>query len=148
MKITMIFKILLLLLFYSCRSNEQNPITQDPNTLDIPNLEWEQSNSAFTVTLLSEDGNEVMSTSSLKPETRYILRFKGDKPINFKIETADGFKVVNSNIERLPKDFIVDYQIETLENVPEQLYLKVIPIYIKENSFIKESPQNFLLPNS
>ncbi len=115
--------------------------------MNLDDLEFMEASSSIEVSLQTLNGTEITSSSDLQPNTTYNLVIKSGHSLEYKFKKTDGFTVDDSKNGNREFDKKI-FKIRTNEEVTPNLYFSLVPLQTIGNNYVKEKPQNFLIPNN
>jgi hypothetical protein len=137
---------LVLVAMYSCNEESQHDSQLNPYQIDVRSMGSTSEISDITITIRNSEGLIVDGKSVLKQGSHYTISFESKDAEFIRIKNGKGFKIietplVNSQIRRKS-----EYRIFTTADMPGQVYINAICIHQKDNVYVKERSQVFLLP--
>jgi hypothetical protein len=137
---------LVLVAMYSCNEEGQNRIQSNPYQMDYRSMEGTSKISDIAVTVTNSEGIIMDKKSILKQGSEYTISFASENAEFIRIKNGKGFKIVETPIFGNQVSGKSEYKILTTSDMPGQIYINAICIHQKDNAYLKERSQVFLLP--
>lgn len=114
----------------------------------------------FTPHIEDKDGKLITATSQLVPNTIYKLVVSGAGSVEYRVKKTEGFQVLksptytsapllsksNQDAKGVGDENASVFTIRTHQDLPERLYVNIVPVHSKAGKYYREYSQVFLLP--